>query len=37
MNEPAINQEASGVYETSLVPSENLSLVWNKIEKYLKR
>ena len=37
MNEPAINQKASGVYETSLVPSENLSLVWNKIEKYLKR
>ena len=37
MNEPAIKQEASGVYELSLVPSENLSLVWDKIEKYLKR
>ena len=37
MNEPAIKQEASGVYELSLVPTEQISLVWNQVEKYLKK
>ena len=36
MNEPAVNQEASGIYEFSLIPSEQISLVWNQVEEYLK-
>ena len=37
MNEPAVNQEASGIYEFSLIPSEQISLVWNQVEEYLKK
>ena len=37
MNEPAIKQEASGVYELSLVPVEQISLVWSQVEKFLKK
>ena len=37
MNEPAVNQEASGIYEFSLIPSEQISLVWSQVEEYLKK
>ena len=35
MNEPAVNQEASRIYEFSLIPSEQISLVWSQVEEYL--
>ena len=37
MNEPAIKQEASGVYEISLVPTEQIPLVWSQVEGLLKK
>jgi len=37
MNEPAIKEEASGVYDFSLVPVDSLPLVWNGIENFLKK
>tara|TARA_R110002012_G_scaffold58373_1_gene151446 strand:- start:116 stop:589 length:474 start_codon:yes stop_codon:yes gene_type:complete len=37
MNEPAIKQEASGIYEFSLIPHDQISLVWNQIEEFLKK
>jgi len=39
MNEPAVNTapEASGEYEISLVPAEQLTIIWEKVEKYLKK
>ena len=37
MNEPAINQEASGVYEISLIPTEQIPLVWEQVEGLLRK
>jgi|TARA_R100001132_G_C3267885_1_gene90352 hypothetical protein len=38
MNEPAIQKDkASGEYEVSLVYSDKISLIWDQIEKYLKK
>ena len=30
-------EEASGIYEISLVPSDKISLIWDQAEKYLKK
>tara|TARA_R100000995_G_scaffold68138_1_gene36803 strand:+ start:130 stop:609 length:480 start_codon:yes stop_codon:yes gene_type:complete len=39
MNEPAINTtpEPTGEYEVSIVPAEQLTIIWDKVEKYLKK
>ena len=39
MNEPAVNTapEPTGEYEISIVPAEQLTIVWEKVEKYLKK
>ena len=30
-------EEASGIYEISLVPSDKISLIWDQAEKYLRK
>jgi hypothetical protein len=37
VNEPAIKQEAYGVYEISLVPIEQMPLIWSQVEEFLKK
>ena len=39
MNQPAVDQEkqASGIYEISLVPTDQVPLIWDKVEKLLKK
>jgi len=39
MNEPALNipPEPSGEIEMSYIPSEKLTMVWDKAKKYLKK
>ena len=37
MNEPAISNEATGIYEISLVPIEQIPVIWHKVESFLKK
>jgi hypothetical protein len=37
MSNLVIKNEASGIYNLSLVPVEKLTLVWNQVEKFLKK
>ena len=37
MNQAAEKEEASGVYEISLVPSDKIGLIWDQAEEYLKK
>ena len=39
MNQPAVDQDkqASGIYEISLVPTDQVPLIWDKVEKLLKK
>jgi len=37
MSEPVTQEGPSGDYDISLIPSEKLTLIWDEIEKYLKK
>ena len=37
MNQAKVKEEASGIYEMSLVPSDKISLIWDQAEKFLKK
>ena len=37
MNEPALKQEASGEYNISLIMPDQLMIIWEDVEKYLRK
>ena len=37
MIQAEVKEEASGIYEMSLVPSDKISLIWDEAEKFLKK
>ena len=37
MNQVAVKEKSSGIYEFSLVPFDQVILIWDEVKKYLKK